>query len=203
MLIIRFIKNRPKGTKKILHIQYILYKICCKTHKWLYILSTSPFNASTGLVLIRRWLPFRKTPSNALSTNNGGGSTARNARHCAILSFDKSAPLYHTFVCPSEKITPRFRDYEIIYQDRTGTRSRRQRRDVSPLAAHRCRLPTRQPHHTQNQNPTPTRSEIPLREIRYRGVRREVTFITQQKFHNSQHLLYDIRNNCSIFAACF
>ena len=46
----------------------------------------------------------------------------------------------------------------------------RQRRDVSPLAAHRCRLPTRQPHHTQNQDPTPTRGEIPLREIRYRGV---------------------------------
>ncbi|MBR5573230.1 MAG: hypothetical protein IKW35_01915 [Paludibacteraceae bacterium] len=40
----------------------------------MYILSTSPFNASTGLVLIRRWLPFRKTPRNAQSTNNGGVS---------------------------------------------------------------------------------------------------------------------------------
>lgn len=70
-----------------------------------------------------------------------------------------------TFVCPSEKITPRCRAYEIIYQDRTGTRSRRQRRDVSPLAAHRCRLPTRQPHHTQNKDPTPARGEIPLREV--------------------------------------
>ena len=29
-------------------------------------------------------------------------------------------------------------------------------------------------YHTQNQNPTTQRGEIPLREIRYRGVRREV-----------------------------
>ena len=69
-----YLKTRPKVTNKISHIQDQSRKTCCKTYKWLHIPPYFPFNASTGLVLIRRWLPFRKTPSNAQSTNNGGVS---------------------------------------------------------------------------------------------------------------------------------
>ena len=96
-------------------------------------------------------------------------SARQETRDIAPLYLQKSQCKSSMSQCRSGKITHHCRAYEIIHQDRTGTRSRRQRRDFSPLAAHRCRLPTRQPHHAQNQDPPPARGEIPLREIRYRG----------------------------------